>query len=498
MSNTLLSRHISQTDRLMWLPIGLVFTLCVAIGFFTQTLWLAVLYGVITCALAYAVQHHFTGHIINGFIKAAIFMGWAAVLIQQSGGLIEAHFSIFILLSVLILYSDWRVILVGGAVTTVHHALFTWLQHLGHLKLYNSMMGMESMDGNVHGIAELLACFLMHGGAVVLQVLILGYLAKVLARMVAEGLHVTRFAHEAGSGKLDIVFTETEHRLPAVAAVAAMRDQVVQSLNETQTAANNVTGYGQQLFRSQEKLREQAVRNNRQVERISSSATELAATTRETAEESQRVRQLANDAEQVARASGKQVNEMHQMMQALNEQTKQITDMLSEIDNITFQTNLLALNASVEAARAGDDGRGFAVVANEVRKLAGSTQETAARIRLTINNTTDQVKQGVVQTAKVGDTNQSLVKSFTQVSERLSLMDNAVQQHQGIEDLEQSTTEIHNALELSSNAVDEAHQMAVQLSETADSLMYAISNFTFPAPSSPPAVTTLKGIVQLS
>ncbi len=67
-------------------------------------------------------------------------------------------------------------------------------------------------------------------------------------------------------------------------------------------------------------------------------------------------------------------------VEALNERTQKVANILNTIISISTQTNLLALNASIEAARAGEAGRGFAVVAEEIRVLSEQTQEATEDI----------------------------------------------------------------------------------------------------------------------
>lgn len=101
----------------------------------------------------------------------------------------------------------------------------------------------------------------------------------------------------------------------------------------------------------------------------------------------------------------RKVNEAMVRTDQFKELSSSISSTVGTINEIAYQTNLLALNASIEAARAGEYGRGFGVVALEIRKLADQTMNVTKEI----SNTLDKIEHSSAQVqSAIGDSSQEV------------------------------------------------------------------------------------------
>jgi methyl-accepting chemotaxis protein len=104
------------------------------------------------------------------------------------------------------------------------------------------------------------------------------------------------------------------------------------------------------------------------------------------------------------------VTDVVKAMAKIQDASRRIADINSNIDAIALQTNILALHAAVEAAGAGEQGRAFGVVASEVRSLSPCSATAAREIKQLIGTNTDLTSQGGAAVQRAGRSMSELVE----------------------------------------------------------------------------------------
>ncbi|PJI86390.1 methyl-accepting chemotaxis protein [Yoonia maricola] len=199
-------------------------------------------------------------------------------------------------------------------------------------------------------------------------------------------------------------------------AVTGLGEAIGQVSHAAANIKTNVTGMSQ----SSEDLSQRSETQAATLEETAAALEELTVSVNQAAKGAQSAKTIAMNARQNAEESGKIVGEAITAMQAIEASSDQISSIIGVIDDIAFQTNLLALNAGVEAARAGEAGRGFAVVATEVRGLAHRSADSATEIKVLIEQSSQQVRNGVEFVGKAGEAISGIVERVTEITTAVS------------------------------------------------------------------------------
>jgi methyl-accepting chemotaxis protein len=214
------------------------------------------------------------------------------------------------------------------------------------------------------------------------------------------------------------------------------------------------------------------------LQKASISVEQLSIAVKLTAESSSQAVDLSQGAMEVARDGGRIVDEVVRTMQAINQSSQKITEIIGVIEGIAFQTNILALNAAVEAARAGDQGRGFAVVASEVRSLAGRSSVAAREIKNIIDYSVVHIAQGTQQVEHAGQKMQDIVKSVHHVTHKIESIRNAAnEQFEGIHLISRSMDGIDQATQRNASMVEESAAGTRSLADEVSHLRSALTVF---------------------
>ncbi|GAB3361319.1 MULTISPECIES: methyl-accepting chemotaxis protein [Giesbergeria] len=214
------------------------------------------------------------------------------------------------------------------------------------------------------------------------------------------------------------------------------------------------------------------------LQQTAASMQELASTVKQNFDSGKHANTLAESAAQVAVKGGAVVAQVVHTMEAINDSSRKIADIIGVIDGIAFQTNILALNAAVEAARAGEQGRGFAVVASEVRNLAGRSATAAREIKDLIEASVGNVSAGCTLVEQAGSTMDEIVVSVRRVADIMREISMASQdQTQGIDQINQAMVQMDQVTQQNAALVEEAAAAAQALEQQAHTLVHTASVF---------------------
>lgn len=129
---------------------------------------------------------------------------------------------------------------------------------------------------------------------------------------------------------------------------------------------------------------------------------------------------ISDHAAETLIANNEKMEELKTAMQDISECSDQIVAVVSTISDIGSEIDLLSLNASIESARAGEAGRGFAVVAEQVKKLAGESQDAVIQTSDMIKRTVDAVAVGVRLAGEMATTMEEMRTGVEETNHRIN------------------------------------------------------------------------------
>ncbi|HHM06203.1 MAG TPA: methyl-accepting chemotaxis protein [Gammaproteobacteria bacterium] len=283
------------------------------------------------------------------------------------------------------------------------------------------------------------------------------------------------------------------------AAFSAVITRLASSADQVAASSGELSAVTEQSRRTMDEQRSQT-------EQVATAINEMNATVQDVAKNIADTASAADAANMETRAGRQVVDETVSAIQGLAGEIESAAEVIHTVESdsdsigavldvirgIAEQTNLLALNAAIEAARAGEQGRGFAVVADEVRTLAGRTQESTEEINSMIErlqagskravevmNASRDLTQTVVQkAARAGESLHSISSAVESISEMSSRIASAAEeQHVVTEEINKNIVTITDMAAETTEGACQASRSSEELADLAAELQGMVKQF---------------------
>ncbi|URN96598.1 MAG: methyl-accepting chemotaxis protein [Candidatus Pristimantibacillus lignocellulolyticus] len=340
-------------------------------------------------------------------------------MVAAGNGMLEYHFSIFMVLAMISYYENIKVILVMTIIFAVQHVL-------GFLVFTEYVFGVPVGEYSLTMVSYHAIFLVATSGALTWQIYHKHKLRLELDATVREQVQLQTIMQQMivsseqlleASEQLHTLYNNTQHDL-------------VQIVSEIQRISSDAEANSQ--FSSNAST---AVYN------ISTGLTDISNSNIDVVQLANHMTYKAGQGQQMMDSILKQMDQLDlasttssATISNLNERSNEVQQIATSIKAIARQTRLLAINAAIEAARAGEYGKGFAVVANEVGKLADQSSDAASHISKLVSEIEFETNRSV-------EAMKSVMDEVEQAVERIDKMGQLLQEM--ITLIDQSVTKFH-------------------------------------------------------
>jgi methyl-accepting chemotaxis protein len=361
----------------------------------------------------------------------------------------------------------------------------------------------KQIDASYHTMFELIAIIVVIGS--VLSLL----LAYITITGISRGVQrIESAASRLAEGDLNVeVDYQGRDELGSIAqAFNNMASTFRQTVNEIQDSITRLAAAAEETSVVTAQTNAGISQQQTETSQVATAVNEMNATVHEVARNAVDAAAAAKEADEHFNAGKKvvdtiieaigdlamEVDQASKVIHDLEQESDGIGSVLDVIKGIAEQTNLLALNAAIEAARAGEQGRGFAVVADEVRTLAGRTQESTKEIEEMITRLQsgagravqvmetgkEKTRVGVEQAAAAGEALQTINEAVERISTMNTQIASAAEEQSAVtEEINRSIVNISSVAEHSAAGAQQTAAASDDLAKLAEQLKGLVERF---------------------
>ena len=240
------------------------------------------------------------------------------------------------------------------------------------------------------------------------------------------------------------------------------------TLTEISNLAEHVSSNASEVENASKSLADGATEQAGVIEELNATIDTVVDLAADTAKETQSASARVKASADKANEEKEKMNDLLMEMEHITEISKEIGNIITDIEDIASQTNLLSLNASIEAARAGEAGKGFAVVADQIGKLAADSAKSAVNTRNLIDKTLVEIENGNTITRTTADAFNQIIadmESFAEIAQ--NTMEKANSQAESLEQIGQGIEQLSGVVQGNAASSEENTAISINLAEGA-------------------------------